>query len=239
MLEIKNLTSGYSRNNNILKGIDLTLNENEVVAIVGQNGSGKSTLAKSIMGMVPYINGEINYNGKSIINKTVPQIANLGIGFFMQGGRIFPHLTVEENMEFACSGLRKKDAIVSKEEIKGYFDLLKNNSRSKLAASYLSGGEKHQLALAMVLIQKPTLLILDEPSAGLSPSNAKNLFVILNSLKSNFTKGILLIEQNITIGIELSDRIILLQNGIITSNTESRNLTALTQIDRFLFENQN
>ncbi len=239
MLEIKNLISGYSKNNDILKGIDLILNENEAVAIVGQNGSGKSTLAKSIMGMVPYINGEIFFNGNSLIGKSIPQIASLGIGFFMQGGRIFPNLTVDENLDFVCNGLKKKDAAERREEIKQYFDLLKDNSRSRLKASYLSGGEKHQLALAMVLMNKPKLLILDEPSAGLSPSNTKNLFEIIDSIKSNFTKAILLIEQNITIGIEISNRILLLQNGNKTSEINSKDFNLLNKIDEFFFVNKN
>jgi ABC-type branched-subunit amino acid transport system ATPase component len=239
MLKIRNLISGYTKNNDILKGINLTLAENEVVAIIGQNGSGKSTLAKSIMGMVPYLNGEINCNGSSLIGKSISQISDLGIGFFMQGGRIFPNLTVEENLDFVCSGLNRKDTFERKKNIKENFDLFKSNSKSKLKASYLSGGEKHQLNLAMVLIKEPSLLILDEPSAGLSPSNRKDLYDILYSLKSRFTKGILLIEQNISSGIEISNRIILLQNGNIASEIESKDFKTLNKIDELFFANKN
>ena len=235
MLELKNIYAGYSKGNDILKGIDLTLNENEVVAVVGQNGSSKSTLAKSIMGMVPYIYGEINYNGELLIKKTIPQIANLGIGFFIQGGRIFPHLTVEENLEFACSGLRKKDTAERREEIKQYFDLLKGDSRSKLKASYLSGGEKHQLALAMVLIRKPNLLILDEPSAGLSPGYINTLYNILFQIKQSKVCSILVIEQNLELSLKLSNRYILLQNGQIINEQLTKELEENPKIENILF----
>ena len=234
MLEIKNLTSGYTKNNSVLQGIDLTL-DNEVVTIGGQNGSGKSTLAKTIMGMVPYVNGEIYFNGYSLIGKSIPQIASLGIGFFMQGGRIFPNLSVDENLEFVSNGLKKKATDERREEIKQYFDLLKGNSRSKLKASYLSGGERHQLALAMVLMNKPNLLILDEPSAGLSPGYVKNLYDILLQIKQNENRNILVIEQNVDLSFKLSDRYICLENGLIKHEQLVKELGENSKIENIFF----
>ena len=107
--------------------------------------------------------------------------------YFLQGGRILPHLTVEENLIFAGMGLSKKEFKLRKEEVMSYLDLFKNagNGRLKLQLSYLSGGEQHQLALAMVMMRKPKLLILDEPSAGLSPGNVKRLYEIVKILKKN------------------------------------------------------
>ncbi len=234
MLELKNLFAGYTKNNDILKGIDLSVNDNEVAAIIGQNGSGKSTLAKSIMGMVPYIHGEILFEGNSLNKKTSAQISDLGIGFFMQGGRIFSNLTVEENLDFAGSLLSKNEIIKRKNEVKGYFELLKNNSRNKLKASYLSGGEQQQLALAMVLMRKPKLLILDEPSAGLSPSNVEKIFEILKEIKK-YVKNILLIEQNITSSIAFSHRVLLVQEGIIALDEEFGNNNVIYKIENLLF----
>lgn len=96
MLKLENIIGGYDKNNPILKGITLTLGENEVVAIIGQNGAGKSTLAKAIVNMLPYVSGNIYFNGELLNDKTTQQIINKGIHFFLQGGRIFPHLSLEE-----------------------------------------------------------------------------------------------------------------------------------------------
>ncbi len=217
MLLLENVISGYRKNSPILKGINLQVEENEAVAIIGQNGAGKSTLAKSIMNLVPYVSGEILFNGHSIVGKNTQQIVNLGVGFFFQGGRVFPHLTVEENLIIAGVGLNKNEFKSRRAEIEQYFDLLKNenNNRLKLKASYLSGGEQHQLALAMVLMKKPKLLILDEPSAGLSPGNVKKLYGILEKIKKEESISILLIEQNVNLAISFSDELFLLRNGFI------------------------
>ncbi len=184
MLKLENITGGYTKNNPILKGINLTIEENEVVAIVGQNGAGKSTLAKAIMNMLPFTSGNIYFNDELLNGKSTQEIVNKGLNFFMQGGRILPHLTVEENLNFAGMLFSKKELQKRKEQIKQYFDLFKNG-RYNLEASYLSGGEQHQLALAMVMMRKPKFLILDEPSAGLSPGNVKRLYEILKKLKKN------------------------------------------------------
>jgi len=234
MLELKNISSGYTKENMILKGINLTVGDNEVVAIVGQNGSGKSTLAKSIMNLVPYIDGEIIFHGESIIRKETPAISKSGIGFFMQGGKIFPNLTVEENIIFAGANLNKKDFAERLDVVKTYFELF-NNGRMNLQASYLSGGEQHQLALAMVLMNKPRFLILDEPSAGLSPANVKNLYNALNKIKENEVKSILIIEQNVNTAIEFSDCVVLLQEGTIAKEELSKNLNSSEKIDEFFF----
>jgi branched-chain amino acid transport system ATP-binding protein len=235
MLEIKNLISGYTKNNNILKGIDLLLLEDEVAAIVGQNGSGKSTFAKSIMGMVPFIKGNIVYNGKSLIGISTSGISDFGIGFFMQGGRIFPHLTVDENLDFAGASLLKNKMTERKNTIREYFNLLKNNSRDRLKASYLSGGEQHQLALAMILMKQPSFLILDEPSAGLSPANVKSLYNVLKVIKENEVKNILIIEQNVNAVIGFSDRVILLKEGKFAKEEKHNNLGTSELIDEFYF----
>ncbi|MCL4378494.1 MAG: ATP-binding cassette domain-containing protein [Actinobacteria bacterium] len=218
----------------ILNRVDLKISEDEVVAIVGQNGSGKSTLAKSILNMVPYIEGEITFKGDKIIKKETVAIIKNGLGFFMQGGKIFPNLTVNENMLFAGSNMNNKDFSRRFEEIITYFELFKNG-RKNLLASYLSGGEQHQLALAMVLVQKPKFLILDEPSAGLSPVNVKNLYDALFRIKENEVKSILIIEQNVNAAIEFSNRVLLLQEGTFAKQEQSKNLNSIQKIDQFFF----
>lgn len=190
------------------------MEQNEVVAIVGQNGAGKSTLAKAIMNMLPFVAGNIYFNGEWLNGKTTQQIVHKGLNFFMQGGQVFPHLTAEENLDFAGMGFSKKELQQRKAEIKGYFDLFKNG-RYNLQASYLSGGEQHQLALAMVMLRKPEFLILDEPSAGLSPGNVKTLYEILKMFRKNLAIGILLIEQNVKMAFNFSDVVLLLRDGVI------------------------
>lgn len=237
MLKLENIYGGYRENISILKAINLTVNENETVAIVGQNGAGKSTLAKAIINMIPFISGSIYFKGENIRKKSTQKIINSGLNFFMQGGRIFPHLTVEENLNFAGMYLPKRDFQKQKKEIKSYFDLFKNsqNGRSSLKASYLSGGEQHQLALAMVIMKKPDFLILDEPSAGLSPTNVKSLYNALYKIKENEVKSILIIEQNVNAAIEFSDQVVLLKEGKIAKEGLSKNLNSLEKIDKFFF----
>jgi ABC-type branched-subunit amino acid transport system ATPase component len=237
MLEIKNLTGGYTRNNLILRGVNLCIDKNEIVALIGQNGSGKSTLAKSLMNLIPYIEGEIIFNGGSIREKNTALISKAGISLFMQGGKIFPHLTVNENLIFASQNINREGVKKRIEEVKNYFDLFtgNENKRTKLQASYLSGGEQHQLALAMVLIQNPEFLILDEPSAGLSPVNVKSLYNTLENIKNNEKRSILLIEQNVASAVAFSDRVVLVQEGKIFKEEVSNNLNTIEKIDKFFF----
>lgn len=213
MLSISNLYAGYTKENPILKGINLTVEDGEVIGILGRNGSGKSTLAKAICGLVPFMEGEILLDGTPINGLTTYAIAKLGIGFSQQGGRVFPNLSVYENIAFAAGSLGKKEIDTRIQEISVWFELFQKTDRLKLNASYLSGGEKHQLALAMVLIQKPKFLILDEPSAGLSPMNAKSIYQVVNKFIGQHHTKVLLIEQKIGMAFENSNRISFLENG--------------------------
>ena len=234
MLDLKNISAGYVKENLILKGIDLSIDESEVVAIVGPNGSGKSTLAKSIMNLVPHINGEVIFGNTLIYNKASALIAKLGIGFLMQGGRIFPNLTVEENLIFASGNMAKIQFQKRVKKIKTYFELFQNG-RMNLRASYLSGGEQHQLALAMVLMMKPKFLILDEPSAGLSPANVKMMYEAINKIKNEEVKSILIIEQRVATAVEFSERVLLLSEGRIAKEKLSEELNSSDKIDEFFF----
>lgn len=217
MLKLENLSGGYKKDIPVLKGISLEIEKNETVAIVGQNGAGKSTLAKAILNMIPFKAGKIYFKSHCITEKNTQDIINSGLNYFMQGGRIFPHLAVEENLNFAGMALSKKELFKQKEEVKSYFDLFKDNQkgRASLKASFLSGGEQHQLALAMVMMKDPEFLILDEPSAGLSPGNVKKLYDYLSNIKNNKKISILLIEQNVQFAYNFSNRVTLLKRGQI------------------------
>ena len=215
MLKLENVQAGYKKGEHILKNINLTIAKNEVVAIVGQNGAGKSTLAKAIMNMLPQISGEIKYCEKNIAKLQTKDIVSKGLNYFMQGGCVFTHLTGDENLIFAGMKLSKKKFKQQKEKITNYFDLFQNgkSSRLKMQASYLSGGEQHQLALAMVMIQKSQFLILDEPSAGLSPGNVRTLYDVLEKIREKEDVSVLLIEQNVQFATNFSDRVALLRRG--------------------------
>lgn len=221
MLEILDLYAGYQKEDTsqILKGANLRVEHGNSVGVLGRNGSGKSTLAKSIFGLVPYIySGKINFKDKSLIGIPVCNRQALGIGYFQQGGVVFPNLKVSENLLFAASGMSRYKAKERITELTEYFELLKKPDRLRMKATYLSGGEKHQLALAMVLFGKPEFLILDEPSAGLSPVNQKAMYKILRDIKDSENTTMLIIEQNVELAKGFCDRTLILNNGVFENN---------------------
>ncbi|MCB0537144.1 MAG: ATP-binding cassette domain-containing protein [Bacteroidetes bacterium] len=216
MLELKNIQGGYIKGNNILKGVDLSLSQGEVLAILGQNGSGKTTLAKAILNVLPLRGGSISLNNKDISSYTTAQLLQEGIAYFLQGGRIFPSLTVEENITFALQGKTLVEETLEK------FPVLQKYWRRR--ATVLSGGERNQLALAMVVVKMPKWLILDEPTAGLSPKATLEIYRLLNNLDKN-NIGIILIEQNIHKAIEFANKVIILKNGVVYEQLQNSNIT--------------
>lgn len=199
LLNIQNLSAGYKKGKPVLEEFSLTLSEREKIGIIGKNGSGKSTLAKAIMGITPFTEGNIFWQGKALNKIGIHQRADLGIGFFMQGGRVFGNLTVKENIEFAIS----KRKIFNFEKallfLEGYnIDLFKNKQRLALPAANLSGGERHILAFVMVVLAHPEmkLLIADEPSAGVAKGVQKELLTLIKSILENSGIALLLIEHN-------------------------------------------
>ncbi len=236
MLRLQKVKSGYVKNHEILTGLDLNVAKGEVIAIVGQNGAGKTTLAKAIMGLMPYVDGDILLQNTNINGLPTHKITLLGLGYLMQGGQVFPHLTVNENLRVAAGTSTRvlNDRLF---EMREHFDFLKSQNRatSNRPASYLSGGERHQLALAMVMIRKPKLIILDEPSAGLSPANTDKLYQLLSTLKKSESITTVIIEQNILKAVQFSDKVLLLRNGMIVKAELSKHLEKLDEISDFVF----
>ena len=195
MLELKNISAAYVKDNLILKDLSMALQEGERVAVLGRNGAGKSTLAKSIIGMVPYRWGEVLFCGSDISNLPVHQMTSLGIGYFHQGGQLFPQMTVEENLRFAR--YRKKVNRAPDDDLIGkYLPVISEKHFQKMKAGDLSGGERTQLALAMVMANKPDLLILDEPFAGVSPGITESVIGFLQKKQIDWNYTLILIEQN-------------------------------------------
>jgi ABC-type branched-chain amino acid transport systems, ATPase component len=229
MLQITDLKGGYLKGHNILKGLSLEINQGETVGIIGLNGSGKSTLGKAIMNILPFREGRILFNGADITNKTPQELSKSGIAFFMQGGKTFDELSVWENLIISAEN---EDSII---EIQKYFILLSAPKKQlkKIRADKLSGGERHQLALAMCLLKNPTFLILDEPSAGLSPKAVNEMYLTLEKIRKEKNLTILLIEQNIAKAIELCNYVSLLREGKIERQFKNKDLK---EIELKMFE---
>lgn len=214
MLEIDNLSGGYVTNVNILQNINVRVSRGEVLGIIGLNGSGKSTLGKAVMNMIPYRQGKISFNGKSITGLLPYELSRCGISIMLQGGRVFNDLSVRDNLQLALGSRSAPDYIL---EICSYIPLFSESYREKKSrmADQLSGGQRQQLALAMAIALHPQLLILDEPSAGLSPVAVDDMYRILADIRQRMEISILLIEQNINKAVTFSDRCLLLQQGRI------------------------
>lgn len=214
ILKIDNLWGGYTNDVDILRGISLEVNKGETLGIIGLNGSGKSTFGKAIMNMIPFRRGSIELAGQHIENLSTHQLSRHGLAIMQQGGQVFQTMTVLENLELAF-GTKKNSQY--KDFIFKMIPLLKEKDYSvlKRTADKLSGGQRHQLALAMTLATEPSFIILDEPSAGLSPVAVESMYSLLSDVKESLGITIVLIEQNINKAISFCNRCILLSQGTI------------------------
>lgn len=209
VIECNGIAAGYVKGLNILQGVDLIVNEKEIVSIIGPNGAGKSTLLKAIMGIINISGGRFFINGVEKTNTPTHQIVSEGVGYVPQVENVFPSLTIEENLEIGSWSV--KDNI--KQSISKIFDdfpMLKERQKDK--AGNLSGGQRQILALARALVTSPSILLLDEPSAGLSPVAIKEVFEIVKDINSRGV-AILLVEQNATRALNFSDRGYVLDQG--------------------------
>lgn len=228
LLKISGLWGGYKAGVDILRGIDMSVNEGEAVGIIGLNGSGKSTLGKAIMNMIPIRKGEILFQGESIMDLPTHEIVRKGISIMQQGGQVFQNLSVWENLEIAFNAGKRE----SFEQMRDIIPLLQESQRKLQLkmADKLSGGEKHQLALAMTLATKPELAILDEPSAGLAPRAVEEMFSMLQALRRATEVSMVLIEQNIAKTVSFCDKTVLLTLGTVTPGV------GLDELERKMFK---
>lgn len=221
LLKISGLRGGYKKGVDILRGIDMTLEQGEAVGIIGLNGSGKSTLGKAIMNMIPIREGEIEWMGASVTALSTHELARKGLAIMQQGGQVFQTMSVWENLELAFSAGSKS----SFDELREIIPLLQRPKRElqHQMADKLSGGQKHELALAMTLATRPQLVILDEPSAGLSPKAVEDMYRMLQAVRQTMNVSILLIEQNVARAVEFCERVMLIKQGQVLSEFASKN----------------
>jgi ABC-type branched-subunit amino acid transport system ATPase component len=211
ILHIDNLSVGYEKDKFILQNFSLQMNEGDRTGIVGQNGCGKSTLAKAIMGITPFTEGSIIWQGQELSKIPIHLKKNKGISYLAQGGRIFENLTVAENIKFALLDQKKtsyQDAIKNWQD-KG-ITMIQQINRLHMKGSFLSGGEKHILSLIMVFLANPDmkLLIADEPSAGIAAGVQKQLLHLMQQQIVQKQISLILIEHNAYFLKELTNNII-------------------------------
>lgn len=220
VLQVKDLSSGYGKVT-ILRDINFQIEENEVVAVIGSNGAGKTTLLKTISKLISPFTGEIIFEGQNITKYPPHLISRAGITHVPEGGKLFPNMTVYENLLMGTYKNRKKIKSNILEEIYEIFPILKK--REKQLAKTLSGGEKQMLSIGRSLASQPRFLMLDEPSQGLAPKLVDDIYQKLSILKK---KGItiLLIEQNINYALQFAERAYVLENGKIVMEGNSKEL---------------
>jgi branched-chain amino acid transport system ATP-binding protein len=211
LLELEGVNAYYDKSH-VLQDVSLAVEPGEVVALLGRNGSGRSTTLKAIMGLVDVKAGAIRFRGKTVTNRAPFDLSKLGIAFVPEDRRIFPNLTVGENLRLATLAGRKGPW--TEKRIYEYFAVL-GERRDKPAK--LSGGEQQMLAIARALVANPAIILLDEPMEGLAPLIARNVEDVVRRIREE-GNTILLVEQNAQVAMSLSDRGYILSNGRVMTS---------------------
>ncbi len=205
-----------------LRDVSLTVSEGEIVTLIGSNGAGKTTTLRAISGITPIKSGEIRFLDKHIEKLKATKIVKMGISHVPEGRRIFPDMSVLENLQMGAY-LRRDNAGVQEDLKKVYdrFPILEE--RKKQMAGTLSGGEQQMLAIGRALMARPKLLLLDEPSMGLSPIFVKQIFEIIKDINKTGTT-VMLVEQNARMALSIANRAYILENGVITMSGDAKEL---------------
>ena len=211
MLEVKGLNAFYGKSH-ILRGVDFHISKGEIVALLGRNGVGRSTTCKAIMGEVPPV-GSIKFKEEEIAGRKAFEIAKLGLGYVPENRDIFPGLTTKQNLQL---GIKPgQDVANSRWKLEDMYDLFENlKNRADVEASFLSGGEQQMLTMCRTLMGDPEVIMIDEPTEGLSPQMTKRVADLLNEI-SNRGVSILLVEQKLSIAMKISHRVYVMGHGQI------------------------
>ena len=228
MLEVAALRGGYGRVE-VLRGIDLDVHPGEVVALLGSNGAGKTTLNNTLSGLLPAFSGTIRFEDRSLTGARYTDIVAAGLIHVPEGRRVFPNLTVYENLELGSYRRARANREKNLERVFEVFPKLKE--RTSQRAGTLSGGEQQMLAIGRGLMAEPRLLVLDEPSLGLSPVAVEELFALIARLNKEGLP-ILLVEQNVGQSLEIANRAYVLENGAIVFEGTPAELLANAELKR-------
>lgn len=227
MLKLKDVNTYYG-NIQALHNVNIEINEGEIVTLLGANGAGKTTTLMTISGIVPAQSGQIYYKNTPIHDMSPEEIVKLGISQVPEGRHIFPHLTVNENIELGA--FLRKDKVQIKKDIKYVYELFPQLAKRKhQLGETLSGGEQQMLAISRALLSKPKLLLLDEPSLGLAPIIVKNIFQIIVDINKQGTT-ILLVEQNAHMALSIAHRGYVMETGKITLEDNAKALLNNEQV---------
>jgi branched-chain amino acid transport system ATP-binding protein len=224
MLELQNLQTFYG-GIQALRDVSMEVSEGEIITLIGANGAGKTTTLMSICGIVPPRSGDILFMGKPIHDLSPNQIVALGISQVPEGRRIFPYLTVMENLDMGAFLRADKDEI--KQDMEYIFELFPILAeRRHQAGGTLSGGEQQMLAISRALMARPMLLLMDEPSLGLAPLIVKQIFEIIKKVNTENNTTIFLVEQNANLALKVAHRGYVMETGRITLTDSAENLLA-------------
>jgi branched-chain amino acid transport system ATP-binding protein len=223
MLKLEQVTVRYGATVG-MDHVSLEVNEGELVTLIGANGAGKSTTLRAIGGLVPLVSGRITFDGHPIDGAKTPEIIDLGISHCPEGRRVFPQLTVRENLEMGA--YRRTDRTRVREDMERMLDKFPRlRERIQQAAGTLSGGEQQMLAIARALMSRPRLVMFDEPSLGLAPNFVDLIFELITDIRRAGTT-VLLVEQNAYAALELCDRSYLLETGRIVAQGSAQDMLA-------------
>ena len=220
-LKVTSLRAGYGEIN-VLWGVDFTIKKGDITALIGSNGAGKSTLMRTLSGLIAPTEGEILFEGASIGKETPAQILARGIAHVPEGRRLFGAMSVEENLMMGA--YTRDDTAGIKTDIDRMFETFPRlKERATQLAGTMSGGEQQMLAMARALMSRPRLLLLDEPSMGLSPIMVAKIFEVIRAVSASGTT-LLLVEQNARLALEAADRCYVMDSGLITMTGDAASM---------------
>ena len=221
MLDIKNLSVSYGAIDAV-KDISLHVDEGEIVSLIGANGAGKTTTLHTITGLVPAKSGSIMFNGQDLLKTKANRIVTLGMAHVPEGRHVFTRMSVQENLEMGAYSLKDTSHVAEDlDKVYTYFPRLKERRRQ--LAGTLSGGEQQMVAMGRAMMSRPSLLMMDEPSMGLSPKLVKEIFRIIEKLHDEGIT-VLLVEQNAKMALSIADRAYVLETGRITMEGKASDL---------------
>ena len=227
LLSVRGVTTYYGKIV-ALRGVDLDVHKGEIVTLIGANGAGKSTLMMTICGMPRARDGSIVFDGTEITRMPTHEIVRLAISQSPEGRRIFPRMTVLENLQMGASTIGYDHFDEDLERVYGYFPILKKRAGQR--GGTLSGGEQQMLAIARALVSRPRLLLLDEPSLGLAPLIVRQIFNVLRDLNAREGLTVFLVEQNAYHALKLAHRGYVMVNGLITMSGTGAELLAREEV---------